>query len=189
MKVIYLHGFGSIGHSSKSGWLRDELGKQGHTVIAPDLPDKPAQAALFLDDYLKARQGESICLIGTSLGGFYAAFYAEKYNWPSVLINPLADVADLINAAMGENRNYYTNELFILDQCDSDKLRRMSEEMLSVTTVPSLLLLDKGDELLDYTKALQRYANVSERALFEGGSHRFAHLPESLDKILTVLKA
>jgi len=186
MKVIYLHGFASSGNSSKSDWLRQQFAGSGIDFISPDLPNKPRDAALFLDDYLAGFASEPVCLIGTSLGGFFSAFYAGRHQWPAVLINPLADMQDLIGSAMGENVNYATGESFIVDRADADQLIRMSESM-QFSEAPALLLLDKGDELLDYNKTLARFGEHAIVHMFEGGSHRFDHLPESMPEILTLL--
>ncbi|ATX82533.1 hypothetical protein Ga0123462_1684 [Mariprofundus ferrinatatus] len=185
MKVIYLHGFASSGESSKSNWLRDYFAGGANEFISPDLPNKPGEAALFLDGYLADFADEAVCLIGTSLGGFFAACYGGRFGWPCVLINPLADIDDLTGSAMGENTNFATGERFIMDQNDADMLTAMSEA-LDVGKVQSLLLLDKGDELLDYRKALARYGESSQVHLFEGGSHRFDHLPESISEIMAL---
>ena len=186
MKLIYLHGFASIGNSSKSNWLREQI-SDDYSFEAPDLPNRSDEAARFLDAYFADLKGESVGLIGTSLGGFFAAWYGAKFGWPAVLINPLADVSDLTGSAMGENRNYYTEETFIMDQSDADCLHRMSGE-IQQSTAPSLLLLDRGDDVLDYNKAIARFGQSSEVHLFENGSHRFDHLPESLPAIRTLFK-
>ena len=94
MKVIYLHGFASSGSSSKSDWLREQFSsdlfaEHGIEFISPDLPDKPCEAVAFLDHYLTRLANEQVCLIGTSLGGFFAAYYAGKHGWAAVLIIPL----------------------------------------------------------------------------------------------------
>ena len=186
MKVIYLHGFASSGHSSKSDWLRQQFAESEVEFISPDLPNKPREAALFLDDYLAGFAKEQVCLIGTSLGGFFSAFYAGRHNWPVVLINPLADMQDLIASAFGQNENYATGEIFTVDRADADQLLGMSDSM-RVSEVPTLLLLDKGDDLLDYRKALTRFGAHAIVHAFEGGSHRFDHLPESMPEILALL--
>jgi len=187
MKVIYLHGFASSGNSSKSDWLREQFDGSEIEFLSPDLPNRPKDAVLFLDAWLAELAGESICLIGTSLGGFFAAFYGAKLNWPVVLINPLADITDLTDSAMGENVNYATGESFIMDCDDADALQRLSESMPD-SKAASLLLLDKGDEVLDYSKAVSRYGGATEISLFEGGSHRFDHLSEAMLKIRALLK-
>jgi len=186
MKVIYLHGFASSGNSSKSDWLRQQFAGINIEFISPDLPDKSREAGLFLDNYLSGMAGEPVCLIGTSLGGFFAGFYGAKHGWPAVLINPLADVHDLIGSAMGENVNFASGATFIMDRADADHLLRMSAEM-PLSDAPTLLLLDKGDDVLDYQKAVARYGKHARTSLFDGGSHRFDHLPESMPEIMSLL--
>ncbi|PIP02581.1 MAG: hypothetical protein COW18_05270 [Zetaproteobacteria bacterium CG12_big_fil_rev_8_21_14_0_65_54_13] len=187
MNVIYLHGFASSGNSSKSDWLRRQLDDAAHEFFSPDLPDKPREAGLFLDDYLASFNGKAACLIGTSLGGFFAAFYGAKLGWPAVLINPLADVHDLTGSAMGENVNFASGASFILDQADADHLYAMSDAMQHSDPGNTLLLLDKGDDVLDYHKAVARYGKHARTRLFDGGSHRFEHLPESMPEIISLL--
>jgi len=187
MKVIYLHGFASSGNSSKSDWLRRQLAGTAHEFLSPDLPDKPREAGLFLDDYLAGFNDETVCLIGTSLGGFFAAFYGAKLGWPAVLINPLADVHDLTGSAMGENVNFASGASFTMDRADADHLQMMSAAMQHTDAGNTLLLLDKGDDILDYHKAVSRYGMHARTRLFEGGSHRFDHLPESMPEIISLL--
>ena len=192
MRVIYLHGFASSGNSSKSDWLREQFSSESCSVqsiefISPDLPNKPRDAALFLDEFLANLADEPVTLIGTSLGGFYAACYGVKYGWPAVLINPLADVQDLIGSAMGKNVNYTTGDTFIMDESDGEHLIRMSDKMTSPIK-STLLLIDKADDVLDYHKAVLRYGAHATTHLFEGGSHRFDHLPESIEEIMSLLK-
>jgi len=187
MKLIYLHGFASIGNSSKSNWLRENICGEYFELIAPDLPNRSFEAVSFLDTFFAGLKDEPVGLIGTSLGGFFAAFYGAKFGWSTVLINPLSDVNDLTGSSLGENKNYYTDEIFIMDQTDADCLQAMSAAMLA-PSAPSLLLLDKGDDVLDYHKAITRFGQSSDVHLFEHGSHRFDHLPESLPAIRTLFK-
>ncbi|TYL47679.1 YqiA/YcfP family alpha/beta fold hydrolase [Marinomonas sp. IMCC 4694] len=45
-----------------------------------------------------------------------------------------------------------------------------------------LLLFDKGDELIDYRETVRLLPDI-QTLIFEGGSHRFDHIDESLDAI------
>jgi len=49
--------------------------------------------------------------------------------------------------------------------------------------VPTLLLLDKGDEVIDYRRSLAVYRDCGECHSFTGGDHQFQHLQESVPLI------
>jgi predicted esterase YcpF (UPF0227 family) len=52
-----------------------------------------------------------------------------------------------------------------------------------VTPERYLLLVEKGDEVLDYRRAVERYADA-EQLVIEGGDHSLRSFPEHLPKIL-----
>jgi predicted esterase YcpF (UPF0227 family) len=49
--------------------------------------------------------------------------------------------------------------------------------------VPTLVLLDKADEVIDYRVAESFYRGCGTTIVYAGGSHRFDHLPEALPAI------
>ena len=49
--------------------------------------------------------------------------------------------------------------------------------------VPTLVLLDAQDEVLDYRLAEAAFRGCGRSIVFPGGSHRFEHLPEALSEI------
>jgi predicted alpha/beta hydrolase family esterase len=80
MKIILIHGYKA---SSKTGffpWLYDELRRQGHEVIAPDLPNPeeptPEEWTKFLLDQIGYVDDETI-IVGHSLGGAQALRFLE----------------------------------------------------------------------------------------------------------------
>ena len=47
--------------------------------------------------------------IGSSLGGFYASYFAEKFDSKAVLINPASNPYLGMKMYLGKNTNYSTN--------------------------------------------------------------------------------
>ena len=45
------------------------------------------------------------------------------------------------------------------------------------------LLVETGDEVLDYRQAVQRYAGARQTVI-EGGDHSFLHFPDFIDSII-----
>ncbi len=180
-RYIYLHGFCSSGNSDKVHLLREQTDWPVH---APDIPDKPADAIPFLRAYLERMQHEypddELILVGSSLGGYYAGNLGSALGFRMVLINPLVDVADL-KPRLGTNHNYQSGQSFELTNEDLDALQALRHE--TMTGWPILVLLDQGDEVLDYRKAVARYESRARVLQFQGGSHRFDHLVDALQEI------
>lgn len=87
--VILIHGLG--GHSGRWGKIMPDLSKS-HRVIAPDLPgfgdsDKPRNGfdysipafSEFLNVFMENLEIERANIIGSSMGGYIAAFFASEH--------------------------------------------------------------------------------------------------------------
>ncbi|MDH3949274.1 MAG: hypothetical protein OEU74_09985, partial [Gammaproteobacteria bacterium] len=78
---------------------------------------------------------------------------------------------------------FYTGETYTLTQTHLDTLLALDIPDPCAEPVPTLLLLDKGDEVLDYRIATTRYQDCAEVIIFDGGDHQFQHLAEALPRI------
>ena len=87
--ILYLHGFASSPASWKVGRLADALKarKQGYRLICPPLSTVPDEAIAQAEAIIESRPGQ-LTLVGSSLGGYYATWLAEKHLLRAVLINP-----------------------------------------------------------------------------------------------------
>ena len=183
--IIFLHGFNSVGRGVKAQMLEDYFPDLVH---APDYPvHDPDRAIPFLQTFIETSlagndTGNSLLLIGSSLGGFYANWLAVKYKTKCVMINPSTHPWLTLQQCLGENVNYYTKHTYELTQ---DMLNAMSEFVLSdcADGTPRLVLLDADDEVLDYSVARDQFEYCAEVIVYEGGSHRFDHMPEALVEI------
>jgi predicted esterase YcpF (UPF0227 family) len=180
--ILYLHGFGSSPESQKAQFLKAALAARGLSdrFFCPALSHAPAQAIAQAEAIIAA-QGSALTLIGSSLGGFYATYLAEKYALCAALINP-AVVAPLSLAKyIGAQTNLYTGETFEFTQAHIAELTAL--EVASISRERYLLLVETGDEVLDYRHAVERYAGCRQIVL-EGGDHSFTRLPEMLPQLL-----
>ena len=181
--IIYLHGFNSTGSSAKGQLLKDHL--PDLPVLTPTYHHDPTTAIAFLEQLVvkNLQQNQPLMLIGSSLGGYYAQYLAHQYNIKTVLINPALMPLATLHGYLGENTNFYTGETYTLTQAHLDALLTLDVPDPCTESVPTLLLLDKNDEVLDHQIAASRYQNCAEVVIFDGGDHQFQHLPESIPRI------
>lgn len=173
--VLYLHGFASCGEGHKSTTLKAYFGSDA--VNAPDLPSSPLEAITVLETLLH-HQTDTL-LIGSSLGGFYATYLAEKYGFKAVLVNPSTKPWETLSSYVGSQKRFCDDELFEFKES-------YLEEMKSLGIAPLkgkyLVLLQSGDEVLDYTKAQSLY-NAHRVIVEMGGNHRFENIDDYLSMI------
>ena len=112
------------------------------------------------------KSGDELTLVGSSLGGFYATYLAERYGAKAVLINPAIRPFESLAAYLGPQRNPYTGVSYELTPEHFAELEAMCVPRI---TRPEryFLLVQTGDELLDYRAAVAYYAGAWQ--LVEGG--------------------
>jgi predicted esterase YcpF (UPF0227 family) len=126
------------------------------------------------------------CLVGSSLGGFYATYLAEKHGLKAVLINPAIDPHVGLRAYLGPQKNLHTGEPYELTEAH---LREWQEFYVPrITARRYLLLVETGDEVLDYRRAVERYAGA-EQVVIQGGDHSLQSFPRHLARILEFSRA
>ena len=134
----------------------------------------------------KACVGKDTCLIGSSLGGFYATYLAEKHGLKAVLVNPAIDPHIGLRAYLGPQKNLHTGEPYQLTQAHLREWEKLY--VPRVTPKRYLLIVETGDEVLDYRQAVARYAG-SEQLVISGGDHSLKSFPQHLPRILEFSRA
>ena len=159
----------------------------GDQIDIPAIPPVPAEAIEVLQQHAENILLQfDLAVAGSSLGGFYATWLAERYQCPAVLINPAVKPHELLRKYLGENTNYYTDERWILDESHIEQFRQLYIEEIS-DPERYLLMLQTGDQALDYREALDKYA-ACPSIIEQGGSHEFTGFERYLDKILSFCK-
>ena len=181
--IIYLHGFNSSPQSEKAQYLRlylDERGRGGE-FVCPQLPHRPELALAVVEGEIARRPKERITLVGSSLGGFYATWLAEKHGVRAVLINPAIDPLMGLRARLGPQQVHHGGDGYEL----TEEHLRQWEKLLATQVRPELylLLVETGDELLDYRVAVKKYRGAKQ-IVVQGGDHTLASFPEHIPLIL-----
>jgi uncharacterized protein len=122
-------------------------------------------------------------IVGTSLGGFYAAELGKCWGLPCVMINPAWRPLDVLGPQSGQTfTNYKTGEVRTLEKHVTDSY--LGKSFDTNRYYFPLVLLDEGDELLDSQETSQQLSSMKcEVIMFEGGDHRFAHMEQALKPI------
>lgn len=179
---IYLHGFNSSGDSAKGKYLAHALAPE--TVYTPSYPPDPDAAVAFLRDTLERLLSEAtnepVTLIGSSLGGFYAQYLARQFDVSVVLINPALQPQLTLTPYLGWQTNFYTGARFYFDETVLARLLHYDIPAPCTRPVPTLVLLDAGDEIIDYRYAQQLYAPCAHVVVYPAGDHQFQHLAEAV---------
>ena len=175
--IAYLHGFNSSPQSHKAQVMRRYMAERG-------LAGEFACPALPVDARDAVRAAEKVkadCYVGSSLGGFYATWLVERHGGRAVLINPAIDPHAGLRAYLGPQKNLYTGEPYELTE---SHLEHWGEIYVpKITPERYLLLVETGDEVLDYRRAVERYAGA-EQVVVQGGDHSLRSFEEHLPRIL-----
>lgn len=153
---------------------------RGAEFLAPDLPHRPAQAMALVEAML-AQMPSQPTLVGSSLGGYYATYLAERHGLQAVLINPAVTPYRLLAPLLGPQRNFYTGETYELTARHLTELQALEVEALHPERY--FLLVQTGDEVLDYREAVARYTGARQ-CVIAGGNHGFQEFEKYLDAIL-----
>lgn len=178
--LLYIHGYGGHGLGVKSSQLRAYATSQNIAFLAPSLSYIPDLAIATLEEIIENLSGD-ITLVGSSLGGFYSLYLAKKYNLKAVLINPSIHPYQTLLKTKGFFPHYYDESRFEWNMAHIDSLKKY--EVSDVVEEQFLLLLQKGDEVLDYKRAIEKLPNAA-LILEEGGSHSFDGFERMFEKIV-----
>lgn len=185
-RLVYLHGFNSSPESHKARTLRAVM--QGERLSKflsiPEIPTAPEEAIdMLLDCVGSIDNANDVAFAGSSLGGFYATWLAERFGSKAVLINPAVRPHELLEKHLGENVNYYTSERWVLDEGHIQQFRQLDVGRI---TQPEryLVMLQTGDETLDYQQAAGKYADCN-LVIEEGGDHSFVDFEKHIGNLLS----
>jgi uncharacterized protein len=187
--ILYLHGFRSSPHSTKAQQLREYMESKGlgDQFCCPQLPISPLAAIALAGDIIKSAD-RPLTIAGSSLGGYYATWLMERH-WQWIhhvtLVNPAVN-ANAAEAFIGTQTNWHTGESFEFTRQHVSEL-----QALEVSAVKHQerywLLLETGDEVLDYHLAVAKYS-AARHTVLEGGDHSFTRWGDYLDEIVTLDK-
>ena len=148
-------------------------------LLSPQLPPVPDEAVTLVGKLIETSAGP-VTLVGSSLGGHYANYLAEKYGLNAVLINPAAVDRLNVDKFIGEQTNFHSGERFVFSAAHTAQLKA---QVRPPTLARYWLMVESADEVLDYRQALDFYAGCRQTVL-PGGDHSFTKFPDFVPQII-----
>ena len=181
--LVYLHGFNSSPASHKARLMKGHLEGRGlgHLYACPALPDTPQEAIRAIEAAIAGRDPRTVTFLGSSLGGFYATYLAERLDCRAALINPAVTPHIGLEAYLGTQKNLHTGAPYELTRAHLEGWRLLLVERIDPERY--LLLLETGDEVLDWRAAARKYEGA-RMAVRDGGDHTLQSFPEHIERIL-----
>jgi predicted esterase YcpF (UPF0227 family) len=188
--LVYLHGFRSSPESKKAQLFVKAVAALPSAVrprlYVPSLTHEPALAVTSVAEWIEREVGvaaaNELTLIGSSLGGYYATYLAERFDARAALINPAVRPYDDLKPYLGKQVNLYSGEEFEVTDAHFAELLALKVARI---TRPSryFLLVRSGDELLDWREAIAFYGGAWQYVA-GGGDHGWEDFGGEVQSVL-----
>ncbi|MES2948094.1 MAG: YqiA/YcfP family alpha/beta fold hydrolase [Pseudomonadota bacterium] len=186
--LLYLHGFRSSPASTKARITAAAVAGRFPNVtwLCPALPASPQQA---MNEVLHATADwplATTAVIGSSLGGFYATWLAERWGCKAVLLNPAVKPARDLAAHLGDQTVWHDpDQHFVFEAAYVDEL--IAQEIARISRPERYFaVIAKGDEVLDWNEMTSHYPGAAIK-LLPSGDHALSDYHEHIDQVLEFL--
>ncbi len=182
--ILYLHGFRSSPQSFKARLIVERMHALGQDarILCPQLPSSPAAAVALARQLVQDIPSETLTVIGSSLGGFYATWLAEHLGCRAVLLNPAVKPQYDLEQQVGVTSAYHSDEPF--------EFRQEYIAELEVLAVPAItrperyfLLAATGDEVLNWHDMVRHYPHARQTVI-AGSDHGLADFSEYMEEVM-----
>ena len=182
--VLYLHGFRSSPKSFKARMVGVRMLERGlaANILCPQLPASPDDAMALAFALVDGIAPEQLAIIGSSLGGYYATYMAERLGCRAVLLNPAIVPLKDLDRHVGVTTQYHSDEPFEFKSAYIEQLRALRVERI---TRPEryFLLAATGDEVLDYRDMVAHYPGARQHVI-DGSDHGISEFAQYVDEVL-----
>lgn len=189
MLIAYIHGFLSGPNAEKATIMKRYVKEHcpDDTFEAADFPDTPKEAAMALDSFVRARLDKELFLIGSSMGGFFCTLLQSRFGVRCALINPCVHPQEYFDSLVGPQHNDFTDRDFVLEPHMIEDLKALDKETSHFIPSQTIVYLQTGDEVLDYTRsqAFYRGALINVK---QGGCHRYENFESICPEIISFAK-
>lgn len=186
--LLYLHGFRSSPQSVKARMVADYV-RQHHPQVqwlCPQLPASPQQAMQQVLAQVQDWPSAQMAVVGSSLGGFYASYVAQRKTCKSAVLNPAVFPYETLAQYIGSQPQWHSPEEAIYFRAEYiDELRALCTRHLPPAG-PQWGIFCTGDEVLNWQDMVQRYPQAQQH-IVQGGDHAISNFAEYLPLLMDFL--
>lgn len=193
--LLYLHGFRSSPNSMKAQKMaqRVHTGHPGVRWWCPQLPPSPAEAMAGVMQGISDWPRDTMAVVGSSLGGFYARWVALQTGCRAVLLNPAAFPARDLSKYIGEQTSWHDpQERFVFQPGHVDELLTLQADVARLapgqpaSPARQMAIVAQGDEVLDW-REMQAFCAGGAIRLLPGSDHAISDFDDHIDAVLRFL--
>lgn len=186
--LLYLHGFLSSPLSTKARKLCQAVHALRKNVLwwSPQLPPSPAAASQLISEGTADWPAGRMAVVGSSLGGYYAAWLAEHKRCRAVLLNPAVQPARDLASSVSRLPLWHAPERNLDFRAEYlDELRRLEVAQPS-NGGQTLAIIAKGDTVLDW-REMARHHTGAQLHILDGSDHGLSDFDAHIARILAFL--
>tara|TARA_R110001583_G_scaffold69129_7_gene196231 strand:- start:14130 stop:14702 length:573 start_codon:yes stop_codon:yes gene_type:complete len=185
--LLSLHGFHSSPESLKARQLAEYIDNHQSdiTFLCPQLPCLPGQMWKIIESIFEKYKHHDIRVVGSSLGGYLATKVSQVYGSKVILVNPAVMPYRLLQIYAGKQLHPYTHETYHIDENYMQQLKRLDVDVLRSPN-KCWVLLQEGDEVLDYQQAMVKYQDC-KITCEKDGDHSFVGFERFIPDIIKFL--
>ena len=165
--IIYVHGFNSSPASHKANQLQKRLAAIGqeNEFTCPALSHWPQRALADLKQEVAKADVDTLTLVGSSLGGFYATWLTEHLGCRSVLVNPAITPHEGLRAYLGKQRTCTpAKSMSLRKNIWGNSKRSMSRSLCAWTatysSIPPVMNCSTGGSRSNVTRVVGRLSST-----------------------------
>lgn len=191
--ILYLHGFRSSPSSFKARLLAQHFAELGRAAefVCPQLPASPAEAIdltqHLIDQFRKQNPKGNLVLIGSSLGGYYATYLAEKNACKAILVNPAVKPPRDLEKYVGVSTAYHSDVPFEFKHAYIAELKRFVVHEITEST-RYFLIAATGDEVLDWREMVAHYP-AAKHLVIQGSDHGVSEFADYIPTVIAFCDA
>ena len=182
--ILYLHGFRSSPQSFKAQLVARKMAELGRSaeLVCPQLPASPREAMALAVALVGDTPPADLAIVGSSLGGYYATWLAERFGCRAVVLNPAVKPLKDLDQHVGVTTAWHSDQPFEFKREYIEQLAALKVERI---TRPEryFLIAATGDEVLDYRDMVAHYTGARQLVI-DGSNHALAEFADHVDDVL-----